>query len=273
MLNISVILGILAAIGVVGGSFMLSDLNTAIFFNSHAILIVIGGTLAASLLSFSLGSLLKMVKVFFQKVLFAKSRSLLDTVDEMTDLARGYRQDAEYLKTRVKSTRNPFLGEALEMVIAGGVPSDRVAKILTKRARALFLRYEEEGQMFKIIAKFPPAFGLMGTTLGMIGLMQGIGGEDSMKMVGPAMGIALVATFYGICFANLILIPMGEHLSKLNREDALMRKMVIDGIIMIQEKQHHLLVAEELKSYLLPSERIRSKEMTSKSASSRDRAA
>jgi chemotaxis protein MotA len=272
MLNISVILGILAAIGVVGGSFMLSDLNTAIFLNSHAILIVLGGTLAASLLSFSLDSLYKMARLFFSKVLFTKTRSLLDTVDELTDLARGHRQDDTYLKNRLKTMRNPFLAEAIEMIVSGGIPTDRIAKILNKRSRALFIRYEEEGQMFKVLAKFPPAFGLMGTTLGMIGLMQGIGGEDSMKMVGPAMGIALVATFYGICFANLVLIPMGEHLSKLNRQDALMRKMVIDGVVMIQEKQHHLLVAEELKSYLLPGERMRAKD-TAKPASARDRAA
>ncbi|MEO0335719.1 MAG: MotA/TolQ/ExbB proton channel family protein, partial [Pseudomonadota bacterium] len=77
----------------------------------------------------------------------------------------------------------------------------------------------------------------------------------SVDGVGPAMAVALVATMYGIAFANFILIPLGENLAKHNRTDKTVRAMVIDGIKLIRLKKHPLLVEENIKSYLLPSER------------------
>ena len=109
--------------------------------------------------------------------------------------------------------------------------------------------------MFNTLAKFPPAFGLLGAVVGMIALMQSLGGADAIKGVGPAMAVALVATMYGIAFANFILIPLGENLAKHNRTDKTVRSMVIDGIKLIRLKKHPLLVEENIKSYLLPSER------------------
>ena len=86
--------------------------------------------------------------------------------------------------------------------------------------------------------------------------MEGLGGADAFKTIGPAMAVAMVATFYGIAFANFVLIPIGENLSKSSREDMVARRMVLDGIKMIRAKVHHLVIQEELKSYLLPKERI-----------------
>jgi chemotaxis protein MotA len=105
---------------------------------------------------------------------------------------------------------------------------------------------------------FPPAFGLLGTTLGMIALLQNIGSPDSFKLIGPAMAIGLVATLYGIAVANLVFIPMGENLSKLNKEDQVSRKIVLTGVKLLRAKEHPVIVEEFLKSYLLPSERLSS---------------
>ena len=97
----------------------------------------------------------------------------------------------------------------------------------------------------------------MGTTLGMIGLLQSIGNADAFKKLGPSMAVALVATFYGIALANLIFVPLGEHLSQLNREDEVLRQIVMDGVRQLRLKEHPVVVEEHLKSYLLPKERDR----------------
>ena len=109
--------------------------------------------------------------------------------------------------------------------------------------------------MFSTLAKFPPAFGLLGAVIGIVSLMQGLGGADAIKTVGPAMAVALVATLYGIAIANFFFIPLGENLAKFNRTDRIIRQMVIDGVKMIRTKTHPLIVEENIKSYLLPSER------------------
>jgi chemotaxis protein MotA len=109
--------------------------------------------------------------------------------------------------------------------------------------------------MFKALGKYPPAFGLLGAVLGIIAMMQGLGSADAIKKVGPALAVALVATLYGIAVANFILLPLGENLHKANKFDFVLRQMIIDGLRLIRQKKHPLVVEENLKSYLLPGER------------------
>ena len=261
MVNLSVLFGILAAAAMMIVTLAMSNLNSAILLNVHATVVVLGGTFAASLLCFSFSSFAKMTKVLFKKVIFGQGITAEAVISEVTDLARGYRLEDDYLRTRLPALKTPFLIEAVEMINKGVVSPERLARILRKRSQYLSQRYGEESQIFKVIAKFPPAFGLMGTTLGMIGLMQSMGSEDAIHHIGPTMGVALIATFYGIALANLLFIPMGEHLAKLNRHDALLRKIVIEGILMVIEKQHHVIVAEDLKSYLLPGARAKLRDL------------
>lgn len=237
--------------------------DKAIFLNFHAIAIVIGGTLAATLISFKGSTLVTLIRVFVRQVMGLKSDTYGQVIQEVVQLAKGYRNDSTFLSANVAKVRTPFLKEAIEMLVQGGIPGTQLEVILKRRALTHFKRYEEEAEIFKVIAKFPPAFGLLGTTLGMIGLMRGLGSAETASAIGPAMAIGLTATFYGIAIANFIFIPMAENLMKMNREDEIMREMVIDGIKLLREKQHPLIVEEHLKSYLLPNERTRIKKMAS----------
>lgn len=89
----------------------------------------------------------------------------------------------------------------------------------------------------------------------MISLLQQLGGKDAQKLLGPAMAIGLVATFYGLTLANLILIPISENLASINRDDESLRMIIVDGIRMIRHKEHPKVVEEYLKSHLTPNER------------------
>lgn len=83
-----------------------------------------------------------------------------------------------------------------------------------------------------------------------------------MATVGPSLAVALVATLYGIALANFIFLPLGENLTKLNKGDAMIRQMCIDGIKLIRLKKHPLVVEETIKSNLLPSERAKFKKVS-----------
>ncbi len=257
-MNLSGIIGVLAAAAVLFLSIFTAT-TSAIFLNTHAILIVFGGTLAATLLCIPINKVFLMVKVVVQKVLGKRSQRHALAIEEIVELAKGYRDNPSYLQSNVESIKNPFLKEAIGLTIEGGIPAHEIDNILEKRSMTLYKRYEDEASHFKVISKFPPAFGLMGTTMGMIGLLQSIGSPDSFKTLGPAMAVALVATFYGIVGANLIFIPIGENLSKLNQEEEILRNIIIDGVQLLRQKQHPLIVEEHLKSYLLPGERERLK--------------
>ena len=260
-MNISSILGILSALTVFVLALASSTNNSAIFLNTHAILIVIGGTAAASMICYPLPTLFSLVKVIGQKILGRYSQAHEKVIMEIVDLSKGYRTDNNYLASKVGSISTPFLKEAIELMLQGGMTPAALDDILEKRALTHSKRYEKEAKIFMTMGKFPPAFGLMGTTLGMIGLMQNLGTADSFKLLGPSMAIGLVATLYGIAITNFVLVPMGENLSKLNEQDEILREMVRDGIKLLRVKEHPLVVEENLKSYLLPGERSKLKKL------------
>lgn len=253
-MNLSALLGILLAFSVLIGAIITSTDKAKVFLDGHAFVIVIGGTLAASLLSFSAKKMFLLLKIFFKKVL-GKNDDIIVAITEIVDLAKGYRENENYLRDKLPVIKTPFLKEAIEMFISGAVDPDDMDRILAKRAVNMHHRHEEDADIFKTLSKFPPAFGLLGAVIGMISLMQNLGGADAFQKVGPSMAIALVATMYGIAVANFIFLPLGENLAKLNRLDNIIRHMVMDGFKLIRQKKHPLVVEESIKSYLLPSER------------------
>lgn len=261
-MNISSLLGIILALVVFIGGAATSSKDVKIFLDPHAILIVIGGTLAATMISFSIGNIIKMVKVFFSKILGNSLSQYEVVIREIVEVAKGYRENPNYLAEKTKTIKNHFLKEGLEMMAEGGMDAREMDIILAKRANTHYVRYEEEAEMFKTLAKFPPAFGLLGAVLGIISMMQNLGSADAMKSVGPALAVALIATLWGIAIANFVFIPLGENLTKFNKQDNTIRQMIIDGIKLIRQKKHPIVVEENIKSYLLPEERSKIKKIT-----------
>lgn len=256
-MNVSSLLGILSAVAVFLISLLTATDQTGIFLDFHGILIVIGGTFAASMICFPIKTVFGMVKVVFRRILGKNTHHVEEVILEVVELSKGMRTNPRHLVEKVEELKNPFLREAVELMNMGGLSGPMMDSILKKRARVIFKRHEKEANIFKTMGKFPPAFGLMGTTLGMVALLQKLGSPDSYKALGPAMAIGLVATLYGIAVTNLILIPMGENLTKANEEDELVRQVVLDGIRLLRSGSHPLVVEENLKSYLLPKERVK----------------
>ncbi|MBC7754029.1 MAG: MotA/TolQ/ExbB proton channel family protein [Moraxellaceae bacterium] len=254
-MNISSVIGVVVALIVLIVSIMTSSKSAMVFLDPHGILIVIGGTAAAAMMCFPLKSYVHVAKVIMNKFLGNYATRHEVVINEVVDLARGFRENNDYLKQKLKTLKTPFLADAVELLTQGGISDDELDEILIKRAATHTRRYEYDAGVFRTLAKFPPAFGLMGTTLGMISLLQQLGGKDAQQMLGPAMAIGLVATFYGLTLSNLIFIPIAENLTMINREDETLRSIVIEGIMHIRQKAHPKLVEEHLKSYLLPMER------------------
>lgn len=253
-MNFSSLFGLIMALTVTVVSAVTATKDWTVFLDMHAFIIVIGGTVAASLISFSGSKLLGLLKVFFRRVLGKNAETFL-AVNEIVDVARGYRENDKYLKEVIPKIKTLFLKDALQLMSDGGISPEELDRILKKRATTLLHRHEEDAEIFKSLSKFPPAFGLLGAVTGMIAMMQNMGGADAFSKVGPSLAVALVATLYGIALANFIFLPLGENLSKLNRVDANIRQMVIDGVKLIREKKHPLVVEESMRSLLLPSER------------------
>lgn len=135
------------------------------------------------------------------------------------------------------------------------ITNDELRDLLETRAETHFDEYMASTDRFKMVAKFPPAFGLMGTTIGLMALLRSLGGKQSIDNIGPGMAVALITTLYGLAIANFILIPISENLAKLTKDDLLARRIVVEGLMLIQEGKPTRFVEEKLKSFLLTKER------------------
>jgi len=254
-MNIYSLLGFLMAIGVLVSGVVMSTDKYHIFIDHIAFVLVIGGTFAATAISFQLDRLFVLFKFFLSRVLGTRRTNFQDIIKELMKICEDYRQGESFDALSNKS-KDPFLKDALVLASDDIVSEKELLSILQERCKNMHYHNMEEAGKVKSIAKYPPAFGLMGTSLGMVVLLSNLGGTDALKTVGPAMGICLTATLYGIILANLVIFPISEHLVDASKEVELKNRMIIEGIRLMLLKTSPIIVAERLNSFLQPGKRL-----------------
>lgn len=230
-----------------------SDLK--MFVDWPSAFIVIGGTFAAASIAFQVSKIGVLFKIFFSQYLKSKSKHLKDVIKNIMQICEGTR-NGESLENLISKCQDPFLRECMELISEGILESDKVIEILKQRANQMNYLRNDDVKKIKSLGKYPPAFGMLGTTIGMIVLLANLGGADAMKMIGPAMGVCLITTLYGCAIANLFIIPVGENLEGLTKESELKNKIILEGIKHVLAKSNPVLIAEELNSFLLPKDRL-----------------
>jgi len=255
-MNVASLFSFVIAACVFVGAILGSATSWHAFVNLDAALVVFGGTMAAAAISFQVDRLFIMFKVFFARILKGRKTDFVPLIREMMELADLYRTNSPDLTRVVDQLKDPFLKEGMQALIEKFPEEQDLFRLLTTRANTIAQRYHHEALRMKAIAKFPPAFGLMGATLGMISLLQTIGTREGQQNIGPAMAVALVGTLYGIAFANMVLVPISEQLLDSAAEVHVKNKIIVEGLKHIASRKNPMLIAEELNSFLLASERI-----------------
>jgi chemotaxis protein MotA len=226
------------------------------FLNEHAILMVLGGTAAAGSIAFQVDRIFVLFKIFFRRVIRGRKENYVFLIEELMRLAEAYRSNSPNLEKMIADTHDHFLKEAMTALMDDVIPHEDLARVLRSRVRSMHHRQADEVLKFKTLGKYPPAFGLMGTTLSMIALLQKLGQPGGQKLIGPSMSLGLVATFYGVAVANLIFNPIAENLADSAKENKLKNMIIVEGVRLIMKNTNPVLLAEELNSFLNPSERV-----------------
>ena len=102
------------------------------------------------------------------------------------------------------------------------------------------------------MAKYSPAFGMIGTIIGLISMLKTM---NDPSTIGPSMAVALITTFYGALLANLVFMPLAGKLKTRTADETLMRRIIIEGLLMIQAQTNPRYLAQKLVAYLPPSMR------------------
>lgn len=254
-MNIISIVGLILSSGVLYAGLRLASSDLGLFFDGPSLFIVTGGTFAATSVAFQLTKIGNLFKIFFSQFLQNKSNKSANIIKNIMAICESARNGEPY-DSLVNKADDPFLKESIELIADGILEPEKILEILEHRADQMALLRAEDTRKIKSLGKFPPAFGMMGTTIGMIVLLANLGGEDAMKMIGPAMGVCLITTLYGVIIANLFVIPVAENLEVSAREKEIQNRIILEGVKHILEKSNPILVAEDLNSFLLPKERL-----------------
>ncbi len=201
-----------------------------IFLDSHALILVIGGTVAATLISYPISRLLALGNFIIYGVILKRNASQILLFEEMRAENSNFRTGSAVGKSKYS---HPFLSEALRTLRNNDINSDLLKEILKSRKLVFKKMYLEDAKILNAIAKYPPAFGLLGASTGMIAMMTNLGSGGTEK-IGQAMAIALVATFWGIAATNFIILPLADYAQRSIQIDQNIRDYIIEGIMLMK---------------------------------------
>jgi chemotaxis protein MotA len=241
---------IATSLGLLGGTIVVGTLmwlggGFEMFVSDHAMIVVFGGSFAATLIRFPLGSMLHGLPLGAKFAFTLRRKSQRELVDEIAGYAEIVRKSGPIGLEKVEAD-DPFLGKGLRF-IADGYDADFIRDNL-ERDRDNFLMHLDEGQkIYRAIGDCAPAFGMVGTLLGMVQMFANM--TDPSKL-GPFMATALCATLYGAVVANLLCLPLADKLHLKLGDEEVNRTLIIDGLLMMRDGKSPALVREMLLAYL-----------------------
>ena len=247
-MNFSSILGIIMGTSLILGAIFLSAIEPNIYFNGPGLLIVLGGTLAATLVSFPMSELRKVFRLVGY-ILKHEEYSIREDVSEITHAARlRMRGDFARIEDQLVNIKNPFLRTAIQLVV-DDTPPEEIISVLNWRIRRLRERERAEAHIFHTMSAYAPAFGMFGTLVGMVNMLYSVNGPDLMG-IGHNMAVALMTTLYGLLLANLILKPIAIKLERRTETRVMVMHMIVEGTMLLASNRSPALIKETLKSFI-----------------------
>ncbi|MCH7624103.1 MAG: MotA/TolQ/ExbB proton channel family protein, partial [Nitrospinae bacterium] len=215
-MDIATLAGIVAGVGLILVSILMNS-GLALFWSPPSAMIVIGGTMAAILIAFPMNELVKVMGLFLRVILIKKSDhyQLIETMVDVCNVAR--KGGVLAIESKLKDMDNEFLRKGLEMTV-DGKDEATVNALLKREIKQIQKSHKDGWEIFQQMGAFAPAFGMIGTLIGLIQMLADLSDVDS---VGPKMAIALITTFYGALLANLFFIPMTVKLKRRSATEGL----------------------------------------------------
>lgn len=247
-MDIASVIGVVSGMGFILGTILLGG-SIMMFVNIPSILVVMGGTFAATMVAYPLSDFLTVFKVAL-KVFMFKIQPAEEIISNLVEISNKARKGGLLsIEGDIQTTSDPYLAQALQMTVDGVKTAD-IAAIMQKKMALTKKGLDVGSGMFSNMGAYAPAFGMIGT---LIGLVQMLANLDDPSSIGPKMAVAMITTFYGAVLANLFFIPMSDKLSGRNEEEITNMNIIFEGIISIREGEHPKLMEDKLNIYLADS--------------------
>lgn len=251
-MDLATIGGLILAWGSVISLIYIEGGNLQSLWNFGAMVLVVGGTIGATIIGSKLEDILNLPRVVLKSIQ-TKQVQTGRTIGLLVELSRTVRKEGLLsLERASESIQDAFFKKAIQIVV-DGLDAEQVRNILETDLDLLEERHKRSQKIFATLGGFAPTLGIIGTVLGLVHMLANISSPDTM---GPAIAAAFIATLYGVSTANLLYLPIGNKLKRCSEEETLERRIVLEGIISIQAGDNPRILEEKLLSFLPPGLRL-----------------
>ena len=247
-MDIATILGlVISFVGVIGAIYTGGDIS--IFIDIPSILVVGMGVIGATLTKWPIEVVKNLIGVVM-KVFFFKSADPKQTIEQIGKLAETARRESVFALEKVE-VEDPFLKKAMTLA-ADNRPPEVISAILQLEIDAMEARHKTGAEVLDGIAADGPAFGMVGTLIGLVIMLQNLSDPAS---IGPAMAVAILTTFYGAILANALCLPMKNKLSYRSALEIAKMNIIVAGTLGIVAGENPRLIKDKLSSFIPPAHR------------------
>jgi chemotaxis protein MotA len=249
-MDFATVLGIISAFGLVTIAIFMGG-GVKLFINVPDLMIVVGGTLGATMISYPLRDVFGVFAVA-KKAVFTKNISIKQLISRFVDFAKKSRKEGILaLEGEVKGVKDEFLKKGVQLSIDGLEPQE-IEDVLETEVGFIRSRHQLGAEVFTTMGTFSPALGMIGTLIGLVQMLQTL---DDPSRIGPAMAVALLTTFYGSIMANIVCLPIAGKLRVRSKEEVLTKEMTIRGIISLANGDNPRILEQRLMAFIPPDQR------------------
>lgn len=249
-MDLATLIGMIMGVSLVGYAIVSgAGKDAGAFVHPLSAMIVIGGSAASVMMSFSLASFLRAGKVAM-KAFLHKEQSAQKLIDNLVGYAEVARRDGILsLESAIREADDAFIVQGIQMAVDGTDP-ELIEAIMENELEAVAGRHENGKAVFDAIGRYAPAYGMIGTLVGLVIMLMNL--EDPSS-IGTGMATALLTTMYGSILANMFALPIADKLGMRSDEELMLKTIIIKGVMSIQSGDNPRIVEQKLKTFLPPS--------------------
>lgn len=244
-MNITTIIGLLSGVAFIYIGIVLNG-EIRSFYDIASIMITLGGSIAATFVNYPLSQLARVPKMIL-KAFKNEKYDFQEGMDMILEFALTARREGLLsLEETAENMKDRFLKKGIMLVVDGTNP-ELVKSVMETELNAIEERHKSGQAIFESLAGFAPAFGMIGTLIGLINMLKKL---DDPSTLGPSMAVALVTTFYGTVLANLVFLPMAGKLRDMSAREVMYKEFMLEGILSIQAGENPRIIEEKLKAFI-----------------------
>jgi len=246
-MDITTLMGILVAAVLVISAILMG--GPGIWFLDYpSLMIVIGGTMGATLIAYPISEVMSVVGIA-RNAFLHRNQSPTALIPIMVQIAKKARTEGILsFESQLKTLKDPFLVRGIQMAI-DGMESSVIEDVLSTEIAYVGERHKIGAEIFSTMGAYAPSMGMIGT---LIGLVQMLKQMNDPSLIGAPMAVALLTTFYGSVLANLLFNPIAGKLKTRSKQEMLVKQMILEGILSIQAGDNHRIVEQKLRAFISP---------------------